>query len=351
MNTQDILKIRLHNHLLGSATLQEPHEVVSYMGAMQSQAFEMAKWGIGARLKGATNAAIEDAINTGKIIRTHILRPTWHFVAAEDIRWMLQLSAPRVKPILMGYWKMRGIEKSVYTPAIRVIEKLLENGNHLTRQEIGDALIAQGIIADPDLTHCITGIAEIDGIVCSGRLKGNKQTYALMHEWIPKTEKLCKEEALERLARTFFTSHGPATLQDFCWWSGMTLTDAKKVMGQMKHDFICKEVNGRTFWMKNDIVLPTNNDDSLLLLPPFDEFVVSYKDRSELIEDHHYGKVMTKNGLFSPTVMLNGEIIGSWKKVSIKGKPNVEVSFFVKPTKKIESLVEKKVKEFSEYYK
>ncbi len=351
MNTLDILKIRLHNQLLSGTALQEPHEIVSYMGAMQSQAFEMAKWGIGARLKGTTNKEVEDAVNAGKIIRTHILRPTWHFVSAEDIHWMFELSAPRIMPIIMGYWKMRGVGEELFVPAVRIVEKLLENGNHLTRQEIGTALIAEGVFTDQEAAHHIMGRAEIEGIVCSGRLKRNKQTYALMRERVPKKESLCREEALERLARRFFTSHGPATLQDFYWWSGMTLTDTKKALAQIKHDFISENINGRTFWMKNDIEIPADTADSALLLPPFDEFVVSYKDRSEIIEEHHYSKVMTKNGLFSPTVMLGGKIIGSWKKVSAKGKVGAALSFFQKPAKKTEKLFMKPVKEFSDFYR
>ncbi len=351
MTTQDILKIRLYNQLLAGNTLQEPHEIVSYMGAMQAQAFEMAKWGVGVRLKGATIQDVEDDINAGKIIRTHILRPTWHFVAAEDIHWMTELSAPRIRPTFMGYGKYLGFEEGMIAPAIRIVEKLLRDGNHLTRQEIGTVLIAEGVIADLHLTNYIMGRAEVDGIVCNGRVNGNNPTYALLHEWVPKTETLCREEALARLARKFFTSHGPATLADFVWWSGMTLTDAKKAIQQIKHDFVCEQANGREFWMRNDIALSADDSDSALLLPPFDEFVVSYKDRSELIEDHHYGKVMTKNGLFSPTLMLNGEIVGSWKKVTAKGKVSAELSFFKKPTKKIENLFKEPVKEFSEFYR
>lgn len=349
MDTKDLLKTRLHNQLLAGTTLKEPHEIVSFMGAMQAQVFEMAKWGIGVRLKGATNKSIEEAINAGRIIRTHILRPTWHFVAAEDLHWMLALSTPRIRPAYAGYWKIRGMDESLFIPTIRIIEKLLENGNHLTRQEISAHLVAEGIVSEHEPVHHIMGRAEIDGIVCNGPIKGNKQTYALMHEWVPKKEELCKEEALERLARKFFTSHGPATLQDFVWWSGMTLTDARKAIDTIKHDFVCEEINGRSCWMKSDIIFD-HNTDSALLLPPFDEFVVSYKDRSELIEEEHYGKVMTKNGLFSPTVVLNGEIVGSWKKVVKKEAVDTELSFFTKPTKKTEALFKKPMKAFSEFY-
>jgi hypothetical protein len=292
---------------------------------------------------------VNNAIDAGKIIRTHILRPTWHFVAAGDIHWMIEISAPRIRPTFIGYGKTLGLSEGVIAPAIRTVERLLEGGNHLTRQEIGSVLMAERIISDPGAASYIMGRAEIDGVVCSGRINGKNPTYALLDEWVPKTDSLCREEAMERLVRKFFTSHGPATLQDFVWWSGMTLTDARKAISLISHDFICEEANGRTFWMKNDIALPTGNADSALLLPPFDEFVVSYKDRSDMIEECHYGKVMTKNGLFSPTVMLNGKIIGSWKAVTAKGKVGAEVAWFNKPTKKLEALFEKAAGEFSAF--
>ncbi len=351
MTAQDILRIRLHNQLLAGGALREPHQVVAYMGAMQAQAFEMAKWGVGVRLKGATVRDVEDDINTGKIIRTHILRPTWHFVAAGDIRWMTELSAPRIRPIFLGYGKTLGIDAGLIAPAIRVVERLLENGNYLTRQEIAAVLMAEKMIGDPHTANYVLGLAEIEGIVCNGRVQGSTPTYALMDEWVPRAEAISREEALERLARRFFTSHGPATLEDFVWWSGMTLTDARKAIEQIKHDFVCETLNGRTFWMRNDLAVPAHDTQSALLLPPFDEFVVSYKDRSELIEEHHYGKVMTKNGLFSPTVMLGGEIVGSWKKTAAKGKPAAALSFFKKPAKKTEALFAGPAKEFSDFYR
>lgn len=350
MDEQDILKIRLHNQLLTGSALKEAHKIVSYMGAMQSQAFEMAKWGIGIRLKGSTNNDIEESINAGKIIRTHILRPTWHFIDAEDLHWMSELSIPKIRPAFVGYAKYHGIEESLFIRTNRIIEKLLADGNHMTRLEISEFLIKEKIIPNNDFASTIMSRAEIDRIVCSGKLKNGKSTYALIHEWVPKTNSsLSREEALERLGRKFFTSHGPATLQDFIWWSGMTLTDARKIIELIKHDFICEEINGRLFWMKNDIQIPPKDTESTLILPPFDEFVVSYKDRSELIEDKHYNKVMTKNGLFSPTVMLNGKIIGSWKKTTNKGNINVELSFFEKTTKKTASLFNEIINEFCKY--
>jgi hypothetical protein len=350
MDISEILRIRLHNQLLAIHAKKEAHEIVSYLGAMQSQAFELAKWAIGVRLKDATVKKIDDALSKGQIIRTHILRPTWHFVAAEDIHWMRELSAPRLKPIFNGYGKILGADESIISKATHKVVKILEKHSHQTKQQIGEHLKIQGFTIDQyTLTHLMS-YCELDGIVCNGKINGSKHTYALLEEQVPKIKPFIKEEALERLAYKFFSSHAPATLEDFVWWSGMLITDARKALELVKEHFVSQTINGRTFWMKNDIQIPEKENNSVLLLPPFDEFVVSYKNRSEIIEDKHYSKVMTKNGLFDPTIMLNGEIIGSWRKSKKKNGIQIELSFFEKTTKKIQDLFEKEVKRLEMFY-
>lgn len=350
MNTSELLNIRLYNQLLTTHSLKEPQEIVSWMGAMQSQSLDLAKWAIGTRLENKTVADIDETLNTGKVIRTHILRPTWHFVSAEDIHWMYDLSNPRLKPIYQSYARMIQVEEEFIYRTIPFLEGMLQGGNHFTKQEITEALACRNIVCDINALNQVINYAEMEGIVVNGRLKGKQQTFTLLEEFAPCKQKLHKEEALERLARKFFTSHAPATINDFAWWSGLSLTECKQALDMIKNDFICETANGRSFWMKSDIKTPPADENSALLLPPFDEFVVSYKDRSELIEENHYGKVMTKNGLFSPTVMLNGEIIGSWKKSIRKGSPKVELSFFEKTSKKVQQLFEPAIKQVEDFY-
>lgn len=349
MNAKEILYIRLCNQLLAGNSFKEPHEVVSYMGAMQSQAFVMARWAIGVRIPGLTDQRVKKAIDEAQIVRTHILRPTWHFVAAEDIHWMSDLSMPRLRPIYISYARMLGVDDNIFDKHWQDIEKLLRDDNHLTRVELRECLELNGKVIDDNAIKRILSFAELEGLICNGRIKGNKQTFCLLQERIPKTQVLSKEEALEKLARKFFMSHAPATLPDFIWWSGLLASDAKRALELIKDDFVSETINGRIFYMGNDMKVPSKTEDSILLLPQFDEMVVSYKDRSEMIEDEHYGKVMTKNGLFSPTVMFNGEIIGSWRKVMNKKKPEVEFSFFKKTTKKMQSLYNKAGKAYLEF--
>lgn len=350
MNSAEILNLRLYNQLLTSHQLKAPNEIVSWMGAMQSQALDMAKWAIGTRLENQTIRDVEEALNTGQIIRTHTLRPTWHFVSADDVHWMFDLSNPRLKPIYHCYAKMRQIDESLIYNAIPVLEKILIGGKHLTKQEIGSALQTQDITLDDDHLKSAITYAEMEGILVNGRLKGKKQTFTLLEEWAPRKQTICKEEALEHLARKYFTSHSPATIHDFAWWSGLSITECRQALEMIKVDFICETINERDFWMKSDIKVPPVDSNSALLLPAFDEFVISYKDRSEMIEDIHYGKVMTKNGLFSPTIMLNGKIIGSWKKVAHKSTPRIELSFFEKTSQRKQDLFKPEIKRLEKFY-
>ncbi len=350
MTTPELLAIRLQNQRLMGQRFAEPAEAVSWMGAMQAQALDQAKWGIGVRLADGTVKAVEEALNTGKIIRTHILRPTWHFVTAEDIHWMFDLSNPQIKPIYISYCRMIGADESLVLRALPVVENSLAGGKHLTKEEIGGALHAAGITADGSLLNQIICRAEMEGILCNGRLRGNKQTFTLLEEWAPRKETIGRDEALERLARRYFTSHGPATVHDFSWWSGLTVTDCRRAVAMLVSDLVSVKLNGRDFLMMNDIEIPVAHGGSALLLPSFDEFVVSYKDRSEMISETHYGKVMTKNGLFSPTVMLGGEIVGSWKKSVKKGAVETGLFFFEKTPQKTQGLFKLETERLGRFY-
>ncbi|MDF9829221.1 winged helix DNA-binding domain-containing protein [Parabacteroides sp. PF5-6] len=342
MVSSEILRLRLHNQLLAGNNMKAPHEIVAYMGAMQAQTFDMARWAIGARLPGiVTDRRVIEAIDNAEIIRTHILRPTWHFVAAEDVYWMAELSRPRLRPVYASYARMMGVDDRIFETHWTFVERMLRDDNHLTRLELVAQLNQEGKAVDDYAVKRILDFAELEGLVCNGRVRGNKQTFCLLQERAAKTQVLSKEESLEKLARKFFTSHAPATLADFIWWSGLLASDAKKALALIQDDFVTETANGRTFYMKNDWVIPAAGETSALLLPQFDEMVVSYKDRSEMIDEQHYGKVMTKNGLFSPTIMLDGEIIGSWRKVMNKKKPEVELNFFEKTSKQKQNLYKK----------
>lgn len=351
MNSSELLNLRLFNQLLSTHNHKEPVEVVKYMCAMQSQALDLAKWAIGARLPESNNKDVTDALNRGDIIRTHILRPTWHFVAAEDIYWMYELSYPRLKLVYQSYAKMLKADETLLYSHLPYIENILIDGEHLTKQEIKNKLKNESFEFEDDQLSVLLSFAELEGIIVNGRLAGNKQTYTLLEEWVPFKKNITRDESLKRLAGKFFRSHGPASLEDFVWWSGLTVTECRKAVEMIRPDFVCEMVNGRECWMANDIKTPPSDNDSALLLAPFDEFLVSYKDRTEIFDSEHLRKIVTKNGIFSPTIMLNGKVIGTWKKITKKNGPDIILSFFGKVNKKVADLFEPERERLEKFYK
>ncbi|MFH6997780.1 winged helix DNA-binding domain-containing protein [Flavobacterium sp. FlaQc-57] len=233
MTHQEISHHRLVSQKLYKTSQTSPQEIVKHLGAMQAQDYAMAKWAIGSRCD-ASEKKIEETINSAQIIRTHILRPTWHFVSADDIYWMLDVSAPQVKRFTASAAKKYGFDAKKLDQTNTKIEKLLAGNNHLTRDEIMQELNIKKTSSDDFLSAAIMMNAELDGLVCNGRMKGKQITYALLEERVlkPKT-KLTKEEGLAKLAQKYFESHGPATLLDFSWWSGFSPTVCKQLLMQL----------------------------------------------------------------------------------------------------------------------
>lgn len=324
MDFSFIRKHRLKNQQLTETKFFEPEKLVSHFGAIQAQDYAMAKWAIGLRTQ-KTEKQIEDAINEGKIIRTHILRPTWHFVAAEDIYWMLELTAQNVKRLIISAAAKMGIEESSLNVYNEKLQKLLCNNNYLTRNEIITEL---GNINGT--TNAISPIlimmnAELDGIVCNGRMRGKKFTYALLEERVKIASKISKEEALAKLASKYFKSHGPATIQDFSWWSGLSLTNCRLALELIKPELATFQIEDKVYWLY-EVSISNKNDTHVHLLPAFDEFLISYKDRTASIALEHQQLAFTKNGIFKPVIAINGKIEGTWKRSIEKGTVKIEIN-------------------------
>ncbi len=322
-----ITNLRLISQQLANSNCKTPKEVVAWMGAMQAQDYNMAKWAIGIRLPGSTDNIIEDAFNRGEILRTHVMRPTWHFVTPENYRWMMELTAPRLRSATQSNDRNRGLTNEIYNKCNRIIERALEGNKQLSREEIAVELKKHNIEIDNMQMYRIMFHAELDGIVCSGALHGRQQTYTLVEERIPPTPSLHREEALARLVRLYFTSHCPATLQDFTWWSGLSLTDAKIGLEAIKPDFISEKINGQIYWISNLHSNIAKAPASVLLLPAYDEYVISYKNREAVVASHHQPQVISSNGIFYPVVLKNGIVVGRWKKAATK-KANPAIDFF-----------------------
>ena len=222
---KDFAQRRLISQHIGGTELKTPAALVSHMGAMQAQDFNMVKWAIGARLPGVSEEQIEKSFNSGEMIRTHLMRPTWHLIVPEDVSWLLELTAPRIKSAARSRHKQLEIDDKLVAKSNTLIEKALEGNKHMTRDELMDVLENAGIKARNQRSYHLMFCAELDGIVCSGEIRNKEQTYALLRERVPEIKKIDRDEALARLARKYFTSHCPASAQDFAWWSGLSLGD------------------------------------------------------------------------------------------------------------------------------
>ena len=319
------------------------------MGAMQAQDYAMSKWAIGQRMVGATDEIIETVLNDGLILRTHLLRPTWHLVCAEDIYWMLELTAPRIKSSMKSRDKELGLTSDVLNKSFGLLENQLSNGISLSRDQIAGMLNVAGIKTDENRLSHILMNAELEKLICSGRRSGNKITFGLLSERVPFRKVFSKEESLAKLAGRYFTSHGPASLKDFIWWSGLSVADATKALNLVASDFICEEVGSEKYWMKPIDSNVSESQDSVHLLPAFDEFLISYKDRSAALELVHNRKAISNNGIFYPIIVINGQVAGTWKRTTQQGFVKIETHFFVEINKKIGTLIEKETEDYSRF--
>ena len=323
----NIAHARLLNQRIASTNLQTPKDVVAHMGAIQAQDYPMAKWGVGLRMPHATDKMIEQALDSSEIVRTHVLRPTWHFVAAEDARWMIQLTAPQIQKSMNSWLKKLALDSITLNKSKAIIEKTLEGGLHLTRSELMDVLEKAGIKTNLGRSSLLMFDAELEAIVCNGVMRGKQQTYALMDEKVPKGAVFTREEAIIALAKRYFTSHAPATLADFQWWSGLPMGDARKGIEELGDDFISEKINHHIYFFKaqnTDFIVQQRID----FLPAFDEFMVSYKNRSDVISPQFKAIATTSNGIFKPTIVENGQVIGVWKRTKKKNLMAIETQFF-----------------------
>ena len=224
----DIAHRRLHNQHITRRTLETPQALVEWLGAVQAQDFAAAKWALGLRLQGVTDDDIEQAFTDGAILRTHVMRPTWHFVSPADIRWLLALTAPRVHAASAYSNRKLELDDAMFRCTHAVLANALQGGKQLTRDELASALQQAGIVTEGEqrVTHIMMR-AELDGIICSGARRGKQFTYALLAERAPQARSLARDEALAELTMRYLMSHGPATIQDFVWWSGLTVADAR----------------------------------------------------------------------------------------------------------------------------
>jgi winged helix DNA-binding protein len=305
---------RLRSHLLAGNALKTPHAVVSHMTAMQAQDYLASLWAIGLRMKSATEEIVERAIAERKIVRCWPMRGTLHFVAAEDLHWMLELLAPRV---LARHRKRLENDFELDVKTLRrartLVERALQGGRSLTRDELY-ALLEKAKIATTNSRglHILFSLAH-ERVVCFGARRGKQPTIVLLDEWVSPPPPKSREDALIELAQRYVKSHGPATSADFAWWSGLTPKEASEA-------FEAAELDQRESARRSS--------PGVHLLPAFDEYTVAYRDRSSIVDAAFVKRINNGGGILSPVVVVNGCVVATWKRTLRNSDVGIDVAPF-----------------------
>lgn len=325
----DIGLTRLANQGVLAQPFTQPAQVVAWLGAMQAQDYLGAFWAIGLRMANTsappTEALIEQAIADRTIIRTWPMRGTLHFVAAQDVRWLLQLLTPRQIQQAAGRYRQLELDDAVFAQSQAIMVNALHGGNELTRDELMQALERAGVATTGQRGYHLLGRAAQDGLICFGARSGKQQTFVLLDEWLAPTPPLRRDEALAELARRYFTSHGPATLPDLVRWAGITVKEAKQGVAAAGAALVQETVAGQIYWLPHPMPVVATPALPVYLLPGFDEFVLGYGERSAVLDPAFADRICPGgNGIFNATVVIDGKLAGTWKRTLKKSGVMVE---------------------------
>jgi hypothetical protein len=299
------------------------------LAAVQAQDYAGAKWALGMRMPGSTDADVERAFAEGTILRTHVLRPTWHFVTPNDIRWLLALTAPRVQAANARIYRRYGLETSAFRRSHAALKQALQGGRHRTRDELRPILERRRIPTSEIRMAYLLMWAELEGLICSGPRRGKQFTYALLDERAPATKSLTRDEALAELARRFFISRGPATVHDFAKWAGLTVADGRQSVEAVGRELDREIAGGKTYWFgasqrrRARHATPTAH-----LLSIYDEYIAGYRDRSAIMSAARASRLyrMGPSGIY--IVVVNGVVVGRWTRAFGSDQVTIKIELF-----------------------
>lgn len=314
MNKSAISLTRLSSQRISQADFKTAASVVSWMGAMQAQDYTGGLWAVALRTPHLTLADVEKAIDDREIVRTWPMRGTLHFVASEDIRWMLALLAPRILAGSTSRLRQLDLDDTIIQAAGDILQTELSGGKRMTRKEIFTLFENHGIASANQRGIHILGHLAQQGLLCLGTHDGKQPTFTLLEEWLRPAPAYTREEALQMVATRYFKSHGPANLKDFAGWGHLKISDAKLAI-ELADSVITKEtIDGIDYWLDSSTTHGMH-DNAIHLLPGFDEYVLGYKDRSAIMHSDHMKIIVPGgNGVFLPTIVENGQVIGTWKR-------------------------------------
>ncbi len=314
LRPSDLVNRRLCAQRISATAFTRPADVVAWLGAVQAQDFLGALWAVGLRLTDAREREVERALADRSVVRTWPLRGTLHLVAAADVRWIVELLAPRVVAAAAGRFRALGLDDETMARARRAVVRRLQSGGPVTRRSLYDALERAGVASSGQRgIHVLWRLAH-EGVLCFGPREGKQQTFVLLDAWLPPSTRLRRDEALAELARRYFTSHGPATLADFAWWSGLKAADARLAVHLAGERLEQERIGESVHWWGGAGDRPSRTGSRAYLLPAFDEFVVGYADRAAIVDRAGMRRVNTGGGILNPTIVAGGRVVGTWKR-------------------------------------
>lgn len=311
----NVAKIRSANQRLSGNFCPSAEEAVSWLGAVQAQEYLPSLWGLGARLlPNTTEQSVIDEIATARIVRTWLMRGTIHYAPAVDVRWMVRLLGARVNKKYERYYKQVDLTPAIFKVGKDVLIAQLSGSTQATRKELYTAFSHAGI-AEPSKRGRGSFILQYwsqEGLICFGPYRGRQQTFVLLDEWVHNSRTPTLEESLVTLARRYFFSHGPATMGDFVYWSGLSAAEARRAVALSKEILSSITIDNTEYWLSarlRSVESPTL--PKVLLLPCFDEYAIGYKDRSAILEAAY--RESLGYGVNHNIIVIDGHIVGTWQ--------------------------------------
>lgn len=350
MNNNDLVNRRLQNQKIDGIKAETPEEAVRGMGAIQAQEYDHALWAIGLRTKTASKKAVEDAIVEKRIIRTWPMRGTLHFIVPDEARWLLNLSKDRMRQKSQSRMKELNIDDNLIEYCKGILIEELKDEKLRTRQELFASLEKKGIgTKDQRGYHILWHIAQ-DGVISMGPMVEKKQFFMLLGNVAPHLPEIPRDEALGKLAMRYFNSRGPATVYDFAWWAGLLVEDARLGIEIIRDNLTLEIIGEKEFWVSgNEVEAEIDKEPKVRFHPSFDEYLISYKDRSEVLKHEMIGEVVpSKNGMFSPIIVVDGKVTGIWKPTIRKNGVDMDLHFSI-PFPYEKDLIYKEANRYSDF--
>lgn len=351
MDRRTVARTRIRSSRLSGQRFTAPDEAVAWHLAMQAQDYGPATWSIGQRSRGVRGIDVDRALADGSIVRTHVLRPTWHFVARDDLRWLMALSGPRVRRSVDRRSRDLGLDARSITRGERLIVSALSDGNRMTRNELAAMLDGARFDRGGQRMAFLLMHLELQAVICSGGLSGKQQTYALLDERVPAARSLDRADALVELTRRYLRSHGPATVKDMSWWSGITMGDLRTALADLGDEVRRRELDGLAFWSVEGGERPRPTR-SAHLLQTYDELVVGYSE-SRFHGDPNAERARTAwsdRSLPSGGVVRDGRVVGHWRRSTERGGLRVRIHVYDRPDAALSAALEAAVERLAAFF-